>query len=43
MLLPSSKSHIEMMCEMFKLRSFCENKDNNDSFYNSEKSVYENN
>ncbi|MRW04424.1 hypothetical protein GF591_04580, partial [Staphylococcus aureus] len=25
MLLPSSKSHIEMMCEMFKLRSFCEN------------------
>ncbi|HBG3104581.1 hypothetical protein ACQUI4_13690, partial [Staphylococcus aureus] len=29
MLLPSSKSHIEMMCEMFKLRSFCENKDNN--------------
>ncbi|HHW9538586.1 TPA: hypothetical protein ACU3HY_002768, partial [Staphylococcus aureus] len=27
MLLPSSKSHIEMMCEMFKLRSFCENKD----------------
>ncbi|HGO3236337.1 TPA: hypothetical protein ACK0YO_001036, partial [Staphylococcus aureus] len=26
MLLPSSKSHIEMMCEMFKLRSFCENK-----------------
>ncbi|HFQ3168415.1 TPA: hypothetical protein ACHC46_002776, partial [Staphylococcus aureus] len=21
MLLPSSKSHIEMMCEMFKLRS----------------------
>ncbi|HCD5535976.1 hypothetical protein KR759_11470, partial [Staphylococcus aureus] len=37
------KSHIEMMCEMFKLRSFCENKDNNYSFYNSEKSVYDNN
>ncbi|HCW8778913.1 TPA: hypothetical protein OYK40_002644 [Staphylococcus aureus] len=43
MLLPSSKSHIEMMCEMFKLRSFCENKDNNYSFYNSKKSVYDNN
>ncbi|HFO0679568.1 TPA: hypothetical protein ACRVMB_002004, partial [Staphylococcus aureus] len=26
-----------------KLRSFCENKDNNYSFYNSEKSVYDNN
>ncbi|HGZ9158921.1 TPA: hypothetical protein ACOGDB_001844, partial [Staphylococcus aureus] len=25
------------------LRSFCENKDNNYSFYNSEKSVYDNN
>ncbi|MCS5417535.1 hypothetical protein, partial [Staphylococcus aureus] len=29
--------------QMFKLRSFCENKDNNYSFYNSEKSVYDNN
>ncbi|MGT0299085.1 hypothetical protein ACV566_12340 [Staphylococcus aureus] len=37
MLLPSSITSIEMMCEMCKLRSFCENKDNNYSFYNSEK------
>ncbi|HHX0110914.1 TPA: hypothetical protein ACU3NZ_000001, partial [Staphylococcus aureus] len=29
--------------QMFKLRSFCENKDNNYSFYISEKSVYDNN
>nr|WFO00218.1 hypothetical protein PEB16_06845 [Staphylococcus aureus] len=43
MLLASSKLHIEMMYEMFKLRSFCENKDNNYSFYIIKKSVYDNN
>lgn len=32
-----------MMCEMFKLWLFCENKDNNYLFYNSEKLVYDNN